>query len=201
MLIFDLSRLVLLSIAISWAGSSFFQSQSARRNPGAPGHFSVRPCSKTGVDDTKMKNKFYYAAVMFSGLLVMASGPGLYAQKTSKPEIKAAPGRKHGEGTGPFDRMVIRGVTVIDGTGGVPFGPVDVVVERDRITQVEIVGAPKVAMDEEKRPAKGTYEIDGKGMYLMPGFVDTHVHYGDAQKAPEAEYVNKLWLAHGVTTV
>ena len=37
-------------------------------------------------------------------------------------------------------------------------------------------------------------------MYLMPGFVDTHVHYGDAKKAPDAEYVNKLWLASGVTT-
>ena len=32
-------------------------------------------------------------------------------------------------------------------------------------------------------------------------FVDTHVHYGDAKKAPDAEYVNKLWLASGVTTV
>jgi imidazolonepropionase-like amidohydrolase len=148
-----------------------------------------------------MMKSCFCRAVMICGLVLLADGLGLWAQKEVKPEIVAAPDRKQGEGLGPYDRMVIRGVTVIDGTGGVPFGPVDVVIEHDRITQVEIVGAPKAAIDEKKRPAKGTYEIDGKGMYLMPGFVDTHVHYGDAQKAPEAEYVNKLWLAHGVTTV
>ena len=35
----------------------------------------------------------------------------------------------------------------------------------------------------------------------MPGFVDLHVHTGGGAKAPDAEYVYKLWLAHGVTTV
>ena len=35
----------------------------------------------------------------------------------------------------------------------------------------------------------------------MPGFVDCHVHAGGGRKAPDAEYVYKLWLAHGVTTV
>ena len=38
-------------------------------------------------------------------------------------------------------------------------------------------------------------------MYLMPGFVNLHVHLGDAKKAPQAEYVYKLYMAHGVTTV
>jgi imidazolonepropionase-like amidohydrolase len=148
-----------------------------------------------------MKSSFYRAVVILSGLLSIVGGPVLNAQKASKPELVAAPERKSGEGMGPYGRMVIRGVTVIDGTGGVPFGPVDIVIERDRIADVQIVGAAKVAIDAKRRPAKGAYEIDGKGMYLMPGFVDTHVHYGDAKKAPEAEYVNKLWLAHGVTTV
>jgi imidazolonepropionase-like amidohydrolase len=37
-------------------------------------------------------------------------------------------------------------------------------------------------------------------MYLMPGFVDLHVHCGGGQ-ARDPEYVYKLWLAHGVTTV
>ena len=38
-------------------------------------------------------------------------------------------------------------------------------------------------------------------MYVMPGFVDLHVHAGGAPKNAEAEYAYKLWLAHGVTTV
>jgi imidazolonepropionase-like amidohydrolase len=38
-------------------------------------------------------------------------------------------------------------------------------------------------------------------MYLMPGFVDMHVHAGGPPKNAEAEYAYKLWLAHGVTTV
>ncbi len=127
--------------------------------------------------------------------------PHAFAQGRERGAVNPAPNRKPGEGGGPYDRLVIRGVTVIDGSGGVPFGPVDLVVVHDKIAEVDIVGAPKVPIDPKRRPAKGTFEIDGKGMYLMPGFVDNHVHYGDPQKAPDAEYVNKLWLAHGVTTV
>ena len=51
------------------------------------------------------------------------------------------------------------------------------------------------------RPPKADYEIDATGMYVMPGFVDLHVHAGGAPKNADAEYAYKLWLAHGVTTV
>jgi len=115
--------------------------------------------------------------------------------------LTPAPNRSPKDGDGPYDRLVIRGITVIDGTGAAPAGPMDVVVEHDRIVDVVSVGVPHVPIKEKGRPAKGTREIDGTGMYLMPGFVDTHVHYGDPKKAPDAEYVNKLWLASGVTTV
>jgi hypothetical protein len=37
-------------------------------------------------------------------------------------------------------------------------------------------------------------------MYLMPGFIDMHGHIGGNQ-APDAEYVFKLWMAHGITTI
>ena len=49
-----------------------------------------------------------------------------------------APARKAGEGQGPFKKMVIRGVTLIDGTGGPPLSPMDIVIEGNRIT----AGAP-----------------------------------------------------------
>ena len=108
--------------------------------------------------------------------------------------------RGAGDGEGPFDRTVIRGVTMIDGTGAPPRGPVDIVISQDRITEISSVGFPKVPLDGRNRPAKGTKEIDGTGMYVMPGFVDVHVHCGGGQ-ANDPEYVYKLWLAHGVTTV
>src|SRR5580698_8530161 len=55
-----------------------------------------------------------------------------------------APARKAGEGAGPFKRLVIRGVTMIDGTGAPAIGPVDIVVENDKIAHIVSVGFPKV---------------------------------------------------------
>jgi N-acyl-D-aspartate/D-glutamate deacylase len=133
---------------------------------------------------------------MFAVILLTASLT--WAQVDSR--ISPAPNRKPGEGEGPFDRLVIRGVTVIDGTGAQPRGSMDIVVERDRITEVRSVGVPHVAIDESGRPAEGARGLDATGMYLMPGFVDLHTHTGGAPKAPDAEYVYKLWMAHRVTT-
>ena len=85
--------------------------------------------------------------------------------------------------------LVIRGGTVIDGTGAPPRGPVNVLVSDNRITQVGGL------------PARPDRVLDARGMYLLPGFVDMHGHCGGKPKAPEAEYVYKLWMAHGITTV
>lgn len=137
-------------------------------------------------------------AVVVLGLTVAL---GATAQVRLQQVLVPAPDRTARDGVGPYGRLVIRGITVIDGTGAAPQGPMDVVVEKNRIVDVVSVGVPHVPIKDRGRPAKGTREIDGTGMYLMPGFVDTHVHYGDVEKAPEAEYVNKLWLASGVTTV
>src|SRR5690606_22731869 len=119
-------------------------------------------------------------------------------------QMIGAPDRGPGEGEGPFDRLIIRGVTLIDGTGGPPRGPVDVVVEKNKIVDVVSVGYPKVPIDPARRPKLGsgkTKEIQAEGKYLMPGIVDLHVHTGGVPKAPEAEYTYKLWMAHGITTV
>ena len=116
-----------------------------------------------------------------------------------RDDPKFAPDRH--EGDGPFPRLVIRGATLIDGTGAPPRGPVDIVVEGNRITDIASVGVPHVAIDSTRRPKGGTRQIDATGMYVMPGIVDLHVHQGTPQKAPESEYYNKLWLAHGITTV
>jgi imidazolonepropionase-like amidohydrolase len=115
-------------------------------------------------------------------------------------QMQPTPNRRPGEGDGPYDRLVIRGVTVIDGTGAPPRGPMDIVIAQDRIQEITSVGYPKVPISERSRPAKGTKEIDATGMYVTPGFIDLHVHCGGGQ-ANDPEYVYKLWLGHGVTTV
>jgi len=113
----------------------------------------------------------------------------------------AAPARKQGEGAGPFKKMVIRSVTLIDGTGGPPLSPMDIVIEGNRITSVRQAGWPGLPQQANREPRDADYEIDGKGMYVMPGFVDAHVHGAGKDKAPDLSYSYKLWLAHGVTTV
>jgi imidazolonepropionase-like amidohydrolase len=113
----------------------------------------------------------------------------------------ARPAPNRAEGDGPFDKMIIRGATLIDGTGAPPRGPVDIVIERNRITQVADVGFPGVPIDESRRPKGPAREIDANGMFVTPGFIDLHVHTCGTPKAPEAEYCYKLWLGHGVTAV
>src|ERR1700688_1264127 len=107
-------------------------------------------------------------------LLLIAFTASLLAQDTVK--VNPSPDRRPGEGDGPFDRLVIRGITVIDGTGAPARGPMDVVVERNGIADVRSVGSPGSPIREQGRPPKGAREIDGTGMYLLPGFVDLHVH-------------------------
>ncbi|UJH66857.1 amidohydrolase family protein [Allomuricauda sp. SCSIO 65647] len=104
---------------------------------------------------------------------------------------------------GPFDQLIIRGVTLINGNGAPPRGPVDVVVENNKIVKVQVVGYPGVAIDPSKRPRlkEGGKELDCSGMYLLPGFVDMHGHIGGVAQGADYDYVFKLWMGHGITTV
>lgn len=104
---------------------------------------------------------------------------------------------------GPFNQLIIRGVTLINGNGAPPMGPVDVVVENNIITKIANVGYPGVDINPDRRPQlkNGGKEIDAAGMFLLPGFVDMHGHIGGVPQGADWDYVFKLWLAHGVTTV
>ena len=106
------------------------------------------------------------------------------------------------DGDGPYDRLIIRGATMIEGSGAPPVGPVDIVIEKDRITQIQNVGVPGLPINPDRRPVAGDREIDASGMYVLPGFVDMHGHPHTSQSGQGVplEYVLKLWLAHGITT-
>src|SRR5690625_4528006 len=78
-----------------------------------------------------------------------------FAQDSSG--VKKAPQRTEGEG--PWEQLIIRGVTVIDGTKAPAYGPVDVVVEQDKIKNIVEVGAPGTPIDPDNRP---TLKENGK---------------------------------------
>ncbi|MFD2938169.1 amidohydrolase family protein [Spirosoma flavum] len=120
---------------------------------------------------------------------------------SSLAQVEKSPARHEGEG--PFGKLIIRGVTLVNSTGAPPIGPVDIVVEKNRITQIKQVGYPGVPIDPKGRPqaASGDKELNCEGMYLMPGFVDMHGHIGGQAQGANAEYVFKLWLGHGITTI
>ena len=81
--------------------------------------------------------------------------------------------------------MVIRGGTIVDGTGGPAFIG-DIVIDAGRVTTVGTV------------PTRGREEIDATGLHVTPGFVDIHTHY-DGQATWDSEMAPSAW--HGVTTV
>jgi imidazolonepropionase-like amidohydrolase len=113
----------------------------------------------------------------------------------AEAQLNAGPARRSDEGRGPFARLVIQNAMVIDGTGAPPRGPMSIVIEGNRIVSVGGGGGGRAT------PGAQTETIDARGHYVMPGFVDLHVHAGGAPKNIESEYAYKLWLAHGVTTV
>jgi N-acyl-D-aspartate/D-glutamate deacylase len=81
--------------------------------------------------------------------------------------------------------LVIRGGTVLDGTGAPRF-VADVAIDSGVITAVG------------KISASGREEIDATGKIVAPGFVDIHTHY-DGQATWDSEMAPSSW--HGVTTV
>jgi len=81
--------------------------------------------------------------------------------------------------------LVIRGGTVVDGTGAPP-RPADVAVSGGRITEVG-----DVAGDADR-------VVDADGTLVTPGFVDIHSHY-DGQATWDSQLTPSSW--HGVTTL
>ncbi len=82
-------------------------------------------------------------------------------------------------------QLVIRGGTVIDGTGGEPF-EADIAIRDGRIAEI----GPDLP--------KGAEEIDATGRIVTPGFIDPHTHY-DAQVTWSNTISPSSW--NGVTTV
>jgi N-acyl-D-amino-acid deacylase len=81
--------------------------------------------------------------------------------------------------------LVIRGGTVVDGTGAPPRSA-DVAVDGGLVTEVGTV------------EGTGSRTIDAEGLLVTPGWVDVHTHY-DGQATWDDVLAPSAW--HGVTTV
>lgn len=134
---------------------------------------------------------------MYRWLFIFLSGLAGLAQAAIAP----APARHEGEG--PYPQLILRGVTVINGTGAPAFGPADVVIEGNQIVNVVVVGSANSPIDPRGRPKlkTGGREMDLTGHFVMPGIVDMHGHIGGEEQGTPAEYVYKLWLGHGITSI
>ena len=94
-----------------------------------------------------------------TGLGAKPAAPSVTGTNTALSRQLGRPGRTSGSRTD----LVIRGGTLIDGTGGPPRTG-DLAITGDRISAVGRV------------PATGTVEIDARGMAVAPGFIDIHSH-------------------------
>ena len=110
----------------------------------------------------------------------------------------APPARQASDGHGPHELLIIENVMLVDGEGSPPRGPVDIRIQNDRIVAIESAGTSAEASSARR--------VQGNNLYALPGFIDAHTHIGSplqgkAGPVTPAEYVFKLWLAHGITTV
>src|SRR5262249_51906725 len=125
------------------------------------------------------------------------------ARQRGRPTLAPTFGRKHSPSstlvskpaamiTAPADvgnaELLLRGATVIDGTGTPPQPATSLLIRGGRI---EAVG-PDAEFGE--RPDAGVF--DARGLTMIPGLIDCHVHIGHSpdEMAP-------LYPRFGVTTV
>ena len=158
-------------------------------------------------------NRWVQAAVaaislLYGGMLIAKPGEegvmslAKYGIKVPDP----APDRSDSEGLGPFKELVIENVMLVDGLGSPPRGPVDIRIVEDKIVGIQSSGRAVKSKGVMASEAGSLKRIDAAGMTAMPGLIDTHTHIGTpgqglAGPITPPEYVFKLWLAHGITTV
>ena len=80
--------------------------------------------------------------------------------------------------------IVLEGATVIDGLGGAPLPDAVVVVVGNEIRSVSARGGDYPA---------GATVLDVSGKFIIPGLIDTHVHWG--------AWMGEVYMNHGVTSV
>ena len=79
----------------------------------------------------------------------------------------------------------IVGGTLIDGTGAAPRSDITILLEGSRIKKIGSRASTPTPPD--------TVVLDAAGKFILPGFIDAHIHYRD--------YYPELLVTHGITSV
>ena len=85
------------------------------------------------------------------------------------------------------DSLLIRNGTLIDMTGAGPVANANVLINDDVVERIW------TGNDRTQNIPRDTTIIDATGKYVIPGLIDSHVHYN--------WYMGELFLSHGITTV
>jgi imidazolonepropionase-like amidohydrolase len=127
----------------------------------------------------------------YLALAIVVSGFAV-AMETPTAQAPAA-GAKAAVHARQVKRLLITNAMIIPGTGVPASGPSDILVEDGLIARV---GSSKGGRWPE---ADGI--IDGTGKYVMPGIVNTHMHWHEERVGPiPIQYERNLYLAAGITT-
>ncbi len=127
------------------------------------------------------------SAALLLAILIAAAAASLRSQAAA-----AATTARHAQAV---KRLLVRDVMVVYGSGKPPFGPMNVLVEDGVIAEVRSATSDSLPIADAV--------IDGRGKYLLPGFVNTHMHWHEERMPgiPQPiQYERNLYLASGVTT-
>src|SRR6478735_6651001 len=123
-------------------------------------------------------------------MLVAAAVVMAFVMQTSPVAQNSDQAAVHGR---QVRHLLIKGAMVIPGPAVPAAGPMDILVEDGLIARLgdSVAG---------KWPA-GDVTVDATGKYVMPGIINTHMHWHEERVGPiPIQYERNLYLAAGVTT-
>src|SRR5262245_61972620 len=109
------------------------------------------------------------SVLAFSLLIAPVLSPHAARLAAQAPAAAAPAGRKAPPPAHPVKRLLITNAMVIYGNAKPAYGPMDILLQDGLIAQVSPSG----------RRIEADAVIDATGKYVMPGLVNTHMHWHD----------------------